>query len=304
MANIRSLVVKVSNSARDVTNYAEQVSVVSDQTSATSEQVSSAMQEIARSSSEQAYDISQVVTYMNDLSEGINAVGKDSTNVTTIVSDTIQLSQAAITTVESNTVSRLVINDILKLNEDMNQIQGIVNVINGITEQTNLLSLNAAIEAARAGSPGFALVADEVRKLADQSRDATKHINAILQDILNKTEVTMVQANNAINVIEAQMDAVQQTNKAFNTIFVLMEKITHEMSDVKKSIDAILELKQKSATAIEKAYTISEATASTIQEISACSEEQKKAFEELSRLAKYMNEMAHELEKSIAIFKV
>jgi len=311
---IKTLITKVNDSTQNVLNNSQKITTASKQAYVSSEQISLTIQEIAKGASEQANDISQVIVYMGNLSDGINKVGDNMSNVLNFVDHTKELSQTALVAVQSlndkalktSSVSNQIVNDINVLNSDMKEIKNIVKVISSIAEQTNLLSLNAAIEAARAGEAGkgFAVVADEVKKLADQSKTASVMINTILGNIQKKTDITVEAANSASMIINQQMDAVAETDATFKTILHSMESISSGMENMGNSVSGMLSLKDKTTEVIESVSSIAEESAATSQEVSASTLEQMSGAEDLANLAKDLDEMAVELNKAISIFKV
>ncbi|MCX7922748.1 MAG: methyl-accepting chemotaxis protein [Clostridia bacterium] len=314
LSNISKLVSKVRHSAESVLANSHKISSSSEQSYVASEQIALTIQEVAKGAASQAEEVSISVTHMNVLSDGINRVGNDMSSVFEVVSNTKKLSENALSAVhslntramETKSVSEKIVNDINSLSIDMKEIKKIVKVIVGIAEQTNLLSLNAAIEASRAGAAGkgFAVVAGEVKKLADQSKEASITISNIITKIQQKTEFTVNEANTANDIIQQQMKAVSETDKAFKTIFGSMESISKHMDAVEHSVNGMLTAKEKAIESIESISAVSQEAAATSEEVSASTQQQMACAEQLSNLAKDLNEMAEELGRSISIFKI
>lgn len=314
ITNIKKLIHQVQLSVENVLESSEKISNSSEQTFQSSEQIALTLQEVAKGSSEQAEEVSMSVNYMNSLSEGINKVTNELSNMSSLISGTENTSMEAISTVkmlndkanQTKTASQKIVDEINSLNEDMKQIRKIVKIIVGIADQTNLLSLNAAIEAARAGEAGlgFAVVADEVKRLADQSKEASITINKIISAINSKTEQAVSEANSTSDIIQEQMSAVEQTDKAFNTIAGSMKEITNHMNGVHASVNNMVTLKEKTLSSMENISAVSEESAATSQEISASTEEQMANAEVLTNLSKEMNAMAKELEKAVSLFRI
>jgi methyl-accepting chemotaxis protein len=314
ISGIRSLIAQVSEAAHGVIEFSERISLASEQSYKASTNIATTMEEIMKGSTDQTTEISEIVQNMNRLSDGLNKVGSDMEAVARIVKGTQVLSQTAQVTVqtlndkalEADAVSKGILSDITGLNKFMTQIDNIANFIKDVTEQTDLLALNAAIEAARAGEmgKGFAVVAQEVRKLAEQSADATQSITQIIEDIQQKTEVTVKAANNAMLTVAQQKAAVIDTDKAFKTIFEHMDHLINDAQSVERSVKSILDLKERTVQAVENIYAVSEEITATTEEVSANTQEQKRDYEGLSSFAKNLDEMAQKLNEAITIFKV
>lgn len=312
--NIKKLIEKVQISVSNVLASAERMYSSSEQTLASSEQIAITLQEVAKGSSEQAQEVSKTVEYMNELSDGINNMTRKLSDMSDLITSTEETSTDAISKVkvlneranQTKEASSKIVDEINSLNNDMRQIRKITKLIVAISEQTNLLSLNAAIEAARAGEAGrgFAVVADEVKKLADQTKEASIMINNIINDIYNKTEHAASEASNTSIIVQEQMEAVDQTNDAFNTISASMKEITEYMNEVEKSVGDMLTLRQKTISSMENISAVSQEAAATSQEVSASTEEQMASAEVLTNLARDMDKTAKELQNAVSMFKI
>jgi methyl-accepting chemotaxis protein len=214
------------------------------------------------------------------------------------------------------------------------QIGVIVETIEDIASQTNLLALNAAIEAARAGEhgKGFAVVADEVRKLAERASTATKEIGGLIRGIqktvsdavaamsesAHEVETGVVLANNAGQALESITKAseavyqqAEQASKAANQ----MKSAVSELVSVVESVSAVVEentasTEEMSANAnqvtqaIENIASVSEENSASAEEVSASAEEMSAQVEEVAASAHSLEEMAQSLQDVVSMFKL
>jgi methyl-accepting chemotaxis protein len=214
------------------------------------------------------------------------------------------------------------------------QIGRIVETIEDIASQTNLLALNAAIEAARAGEygKGFAVVADEVRKLAERASTATKEIGGLVKDIQRtvgdaitamnagsaEVERGVQQANQAGAALEQILSAANEVNQQVAQIASAakqMNSLSNELVAATDAVSAVVE-ENTAATeemaagssemtrAIENIASVSEENSAAVEEVSASAEEMSAQVEEVTASAQSLAEMAHELQKIVAQFKL
>jgi len=314
LSNIRILVAQVNDSAFKVLKNSNRIATSSEQSFMTSEQISTTIQEIAKGAYNQANDISKGVDCMLNLSNGISLVDKNMISVMDFVERTKQLSQESLLAVkflndkavQTSLVSEKIISDINNLSKDTKEIKKIIRVISNIAEQTKLLSLNASIEAARAGDAGrgFAVVASEVNKLSEHSKDSSNMISKIIENIHNKTQITVEAANNSSDIIKEQMVAVTKTDDAFNMILSVMSGISGGIESMNNSVNDMVNIKDKTLGIIQDVSIIAEESAATAEEVSASTEDQMNESKNLSNFSKELETMSKELNQSISIFKV
>ena len=165
---------------------------------------------------------------------------------------------------------------VAELSHKSSSIGGIIESIREIAEQTNLLALNAAIEAARAGEAGkgFAVVADEINSLSAQSADATGKIDTILKDIIETVEDTHRVMNHTNEVVNDSSEKLEDTVKIFKDMLESSEEVIKVTKMLKSELADIVEIKDQLLGAMQRVENISKKSVGTTGEISVATEEQ------------------------------
>jgi len=214
----------------------------------TTEHVASAMAEMSATSQEVASHAAEAAS-----------AAKDADHAAIESANTMQSAQASVNRL-SEQVGKTV-ETVKKLAEDTNEVGTVLSVIRGIAEQTNLLALNAAIEAARAGEQGrgFAVVADEVRTLAQKTQQSTEEIEGIIHNVQNGAKET-------VSVMDASFETTNQSASLFNDATEKLAVVTH-------SVERITDLSHQVATAAEEQTNVAEDITRTIVQVSDLVEE-------------------------------
>jgi|GEM_PF-475081 len=314
VGDVRSMIIDIKKLSNGVVNSSETIENHSVQSASAAEQIADAVGEMASGSSEQAFETQKGKEVMDLLAQKLSVIIDNTSSVQESTNKTRVLSEGSLSVVnelsarakETSVVTNNIIEQIVTLNQDVKQITKIIKVIVTIAEQTNLLALNATIEAARAGEAGrgFAVVADEVKKLADQSKNASATIGAIISNIMSKTDKVAESANGAHVTLEKQMKAVEQTDISFRTILSSTEEIVDQLEKMNVQIRQIDKMKDRAVSSIEQISIISQSSAAASEQINATTEEQIASASQLAELSKDLSDMAESLQQSIVRFKV
>jgi len=256
-------------------------------------ETNTAMEHVTKKSKDTEEAALLVSNYINVVKESA-FIGKDSVGEIVDIIDDISDS------------SRKVSDVIKELQEETTRIGEIVSIISQISEQTNLLALNAAIEAARAGEAGkgFAVVADEVKALAEQSNESLGGIIELTKNIQNKTEKVAEMISTTKEKVEVGVTKSNVTSTNINKIIANVEntvenisKITNITTAQSRSVEEVKELMKKITSSAKHG-------AEESQEIGANIEEQMSAFEEISATSEELQNMSINLDKLVNQFKV
>lgn len=277
-------------------------------------EITASIEEIERGVVQQAEDSEDCLRQMDDLSDKINIVSENSGKIGQIAEETSEIVASGITSIndlkeDANSTVKIthqVIEEIQELKEASKSIGNIIEAINEIASQTNLLSLNASIEAARAGDAGrgFAVVASEIRKLADQSVSFAAEIQKIVEGINSKTNATVKIAKKAEDVVAVQVESLDNATQVFNDIQSQFNELMGHLEGITLQIDQIADSKVKTIDAISSISAVSQQTAAASEEVTETANRQVAAMESLSRAAEDLEVNSANLRDAINIFKV
>ncbi|AHV35831.1 methyl-accepting chemotaxis protein [Aeromonas dhakensis] len=285
-STLKGIIAQVSHSSEELSGSADSIAQIAEQTAqfATSQQTST--QTMAAAIEELVVSIS----HLSDNATHADELSKISANTLEEGSGVIKQTLDSIQSI-SDTVSNAA-SSIADLNSHTQQISEIIEVIRGIADQTNLLALNAAIEAARAGEQGrgFAVVADEVRNLASRSAASTQQITGMIGKIQSGADASIRSMENTVNNVSRGVSLASQTGAAIASIQDHASNLTGLMGEISHT------LREQSTAANE--------VVSTVGNITSLSEQSGDAARHVSQEAAKLKQLSRLLRQEMAHFKL
>lgn len=368
--HLRELVQTVSSSVQEIVTAGEELSATSEETSHSAQEVAKAVDEVAKGTGNQASSVNEAVQSVGQLASAVDQIASGATQQSESVNETNKIisqmvqviqevasSAQAVSMAAENTSQAAKVGEeavvktvdgmerikkkvfdaaqrIKNLGENSKQIGEIIQVIDDIAEQTNLLALNAAIEAARAGEhgKGFAVVADEVRKLAERSSKATKEIADLITGIQSETneavkamedgtkevETGAELAQNAGLALEQIISTVTETYEQTQNISAAAQEMAASSGEVVKAVEMVAQVTEANTAAthqisassaevsgtMESIAAVTEQNSAAIEQVSASSEHISAATEQISESAESLSKMVIDLQSLIVKFRL
>ncbi|WP_435063988.1 methyl-accepting chemotaxis protein [Halobaculum sp. EA56] len=319
LAEIESAVDDVKSVSRTVAAASDETSAGVDAAEEASESVNESVTGIADRADEQRELLDEVAGEMSDLSATVEevassaqAVADTSEETAAVADDGRDTAEAAIDSMDEveETIDSTVDN-VRSLDDQMDEISEIVDLIGDIAEQTNMLALNANIEAARAGagtgdgaSDGFAVVADEVKQLAEQTRDAAGDIEELIDATQAQTERTVEEVRAAEAEIHDGAGAVREVAEALSAVASNAEETNQGIQEISRATDDQAASTEEAVAAIEPVAEMSEETAADAEAVSETAADQVSTMARVSAEADSLTDQAETLRRRLRAFEV
>jgi len=312
--NFKVILVGIVNNSQQLAASAEELTASADAVSASTEQMASAVQQVsdgvnnkllgvettAGSAKQVSMHMKKITTDIQKVTEGSLRTSEKAAAGDNVVKKAINQMQSVGAKV---TEASKVVNDLGGKSDEIGQI---VSLITNIASQTNLLALNAAIEAARAGEQGrgFAVVADEVRKLAEQSSDAAGKIRGLVDEIQHETTNAVqtmsagsIAVTEGISMVNSAGEAFKDILQGVNDFSLLTKAVADVVREVSISTEAIVD-------SVVEIANIPKEIASNLEGVVTGAEEQSISMEEIRRASSELAKMATEFQTSVSMFKL
>lgn len=312
--SLRELIKQLKESSEHTAETSEQLAVSADQSNQTSVVITESIQAVAEGAADQAEMVTESTEALDEVAQGVQQIAEASATISEKASSTLNKAQTGKESVEKNITQMNTIQQSVQNSDELTKslivrsqdIVKILEVITSIADQTNLLALNAAIEAARAGEhgKGFAVVADEVRKLAEESQRSSQEIASIVTIIQKEIEQTSESMNAVMNEVESGVLIANNSRELFMEILELTYDVSDNITNMSATSEEISAGAEEVSASFNQISTITKNTKTSTQEVAAASEEQLAGIEEISSAAQSLKNLAAELEKTITKFTI
>ncbi|WP_419960763.1 methyl-accepting chemotaxis protein [Psychrobacillus sp. BM2] len=312
--NLREVITHVSDSSNQVAASAEELMASADETMKGTELISTSIQQVSEGAEHQTNMAKESARSAEESSTAVTLIAekaKDTMEITIVTNEKTMQGSAFV----QDTVAQMrLINDavietdqaLVTLNERSKEIVHILKLITDIADQTNLLALNAAIEAARAGEAGkgFAVVADEVRKLSEQTRKSVSDISDIAKEIEKDTKKTVTSINGVKEKVDSGLTIAHHTEVTFEEILISVEQVKEQVGDISSIANNIHIIVKDVANHANNMSTVASNTFDSSSSVAAASEEQLASMEEVTAAAISLANLAEDLQVRVSKFNI
>ncbi|WP_372009315.1 methyl-accepting chemotaxis protein [Paenibacillus chitinolyticus] len=314
MSKITDLVNQTNRSADSVLETARELTDASKKTALSAREIATATEDIAGGATSLAVAAENGNDLTTKISEQMKYVIEKNIRMSIATSEVQQMSERGIEqmdeltqkTLQSEQMTHSLVDRVDTLKQSTSSIRKILDVLTKITAQTNILSLNASIEAARAGAAGkgFMVVAGEIRNLADQSRESIVNVAHITEEIQREMDATVEALSAAYPLFREQTESVKEANQMFSSVKNEMDNLLIQLDEVSTSINELNESQLTLADAMTNVSAVAEQSSATSEEVASLSSEQQSVSEGLVHLSGKLEDVSSRLSESLTKFKV
>ncbi|OIJ17508.1 hypothetical protein BKP37_03175 [Anaerobacillus alkalilacustris] len=312
--NLRELLGRTVEASKQVAAASEKLTISSDETTIAVHQISGTIQKVAKGADTTVIGTKESSRAMEEMALGIQSIAESASLVSSSSLDATNEAEKGnrslhLVQQQMNRINKAVgeaSTTIKSLGERSSEINRILEVITDISDQTNLLALNAAIEAARAGEhgKGFAVVADEVRKLAEESRCSASKISSVIYEIIEDTSLAVKTMDNGTKEVKTGIEVVQETSLIIERILSTIQSVSTQIQEVSATAEEMSASSEQISASVEGIANIALETSDSFQSIAQGAEQQLLSMEEIKASTKNLSHLAQELRAEISNFKI
>ena len=310
--SLGSIVGKIRNSSDTMSSNSYELNDTSSQTLAANNEISKAVEDVAEGSTGMAASISKInenLLEMSNETKDINASVDEIKNQTTAVQDSSKIMNDKIKSMQDSSHKMdegisAISKRIETVNTTVDKVSNIVSVIEEISSETNLLSLNASIEAARAGDAGkgFAVVAQEIRVLSDNTNTELENIKQIISSLVEECRYCVQASGTIVEDNAKQKEEIKAVLDEFGSLDEQIQKTAEKADEIEELVTAMIELNDDITKSSNSLTDVSAANAAGTEEMNANIEELNAMMHGVSEMAEHMNNESDGLKEALSFF--
>lgn len=311
--SLGSIVGKIRNSSDTMSSNSYELNDTSSQTLAANNEISKAVEDVAEGSTGMAASISKInenLLEMSNETKDINASVDEIKNQTTAVQDSSKIMNDKIKSMQDSSHKMdegisAISKRIETVNTTVDKVSNIVSVIEEISSETNLLSLNASIEAARAGDAGkgFAVVAQEIRVLSDNTNTELENIKQIISSLVEECRYCVQASGTIVEDNAKQKEEIKAVLDEFGSLDEQIQKTAEKADEIEALVTAMIELNDDITKSSNSLTDVSAANAAATEEMNANIEELNAMMHGVSEMAEHMNNESDGLKEALSFFR-
>ena len=311
---LKAVMFSIQEASTSLSSYSGELNQSATEVQSGSEQVALTMQELSIGTESQAHSASDLAANMDTFGVEFQKVSDEAREINAVANGILKETDKGMELMSSSSQQMERINGIVfeavnkmeKLDKETREISKLVLLIQKVSDQTNLLALNAAIEAARAGEhgKGFAVVADEVRKLSEQVAVNVKEITGFVENILQESVEVSSSLQEGYREVSEGTEQINQTRDTFIIMDDSLKSVVKNINDITGNLRSLTEQTNEMNGYIGEIASVSEESAAGVEETSAASQQISSTMEEVASNSAHIAEQAETLNIMVGLFQL